>query len=156
MILVLLGTNPYPFHRLLDAVERWALDNGERVVAQCGTTPVKPGMDCVDYVAHSQILTWIDEADIVVCQGGFGSLQDCISKAAKTVAVPRKIAMGESVDDQEELVRALADEDLLLPVYDIEQFSAVMDAAKTMQPVIPEAGGLQEDIAATVRQYLGR
>jgi len=39
MIFLMLGTNPYPFHRLLGAVDIWAEKAKVQVVAQTGHTP---------------------------------------------------------------------------------------------------------------------
>lgn len=132
MILVLLGTNPYPFARLMDAMGEYARKSGVRVIAQSGNTPPHADVECHPFVAHSQLVEWIEKADVVVCQGGFGSLSDCISHGAKTVAVPRSVQLNESVDDQAELVRALAEEGLVVPVYEISELPDAIDAANSL------------------------
>lgn len=157
MILVLLGTNPYPFTRLVDAVIEWASENNEEVRMQSGhTTVTSPCIRAVPFVEHAQIIDWIDEATVVICQGGFGSLQDCIRRGARIVAVPRLPALGEGVDDQAELVGALADEGLVEPVYDVRALGKVIARARNRREYGSTMARLQERIAESVDVALER
>ena len=62
MILVLLGTNPYPFHRLMSAVINWAEGHDEKVIVQSGNTPVNTKViEFYDFVDHAKILDWINQ-----------------------------------------------------------------------------------------------
>ena len=122
MILLLLGTNPYPFNRLLDAVTTWAIEAGETVIAQTGHTT--PDVRCKfveyhDFVSHEKIVAWIDNAEFVICQGGFGSLKDCIANNKPVIAVPRYQQLNECQDSQKELVSALEEEGCIIPLYDV-------------------------------------
>lgn len=151
MILVLLGTNPYPFDRLMMAMSLYARNTGTKVIAQSGNTPSRPDIECYPFVDHSQLIKWISEADVVVCQGGFGSLSDCIARGAKTVAVPRRMSLGESMDDQEELVRAFAEEGLVVPVYDVSDLPRAIELAETIERSPPAPSKLPAHIAETIR-----
>lgn len=155
MILVLLGTNPYPFNRLLHAVEAYARQTGSRVIVQSGNTPVTEGvLECHAFVNHSQIIQWLEESEVVIAQGGFGSLRDCIVHGVPVVAVPRQMAFGESMDDQEELVRALADEELVVPVYDITELPDAIQLAKNREWSSPMMSELPDHVANTVQLML--
>lgn len=133
MILVLAGTNPYPFTRLLRAVDEWSRSSGESVIAQSGHTPVDGlAIECHPFVSHAQILEWIAQAEVVICQGGLGSLRDCLKAGKPTVAVPRKPELGESQDLQSELVEALAQEGRVIAVDNIEHLAQAIEEARHM------------------------
>jgi len=69
MILLLLGTNPYPFHRLLNAVDEWAKLNKQKVIAQTGHTPVDGvSIECHDFVDHAQVIDWIQQSEFVILE----------------------------------------------------------------------------------------
>lgn len=108
MILVLLGTGPASFERLLDAVQAWVDRTGERVVAQCGHTPCeKYDFECYSFVDHEKLIKWVDEAEVVITQGGFGALRECIQARKSTVAVARNPMYGEVLGDQLDLIKEL-------------------------------------------------
>ena len=152
----MLGTNPYPFTRLIDEVILWAEDTGEQIVVQSGNTPVKSNaVKSYSFLEHSKIMSLMAEAEVVITQGGFGSLQDCMKAGAKTVAVPRMIELGESMDDQKEIVDALAEEGLVVPLYDVKKLGDAIKAAKLSSHKVVVDNGLPKHIAGTIRHMLG-
>lgn len=156
MILVLAGTNPYPFRRLLAAVDAWARRSGERVIAQSGHTPVEGlAIECHPFVSHQQIMEWVAEADVVVCQGGMGSLRDCLRAGKPTVAVPRQPALGESRDVQSELVAALAQEGKVIAVEKIESLALAIERARHMPPSRGEESRIPQIVAEKIKSVLG-
>lgn len=155
MILVLLGTNPYPFDRLLGAMDRYAQQTGIKVIAQSGNTPACEHIECRPFMGHDELLGLIQEAEVVVCQGGYGSLSDCISQGARTVAVPRSMDFGESMDNQLELVEAFAQEGLVVPVYDIGDLPKAIEEAKDMAVNHADTSALPAHVADTIRSMLG-
>ena len=76
----------------------------------------------------------IKEAEIIVTQGGFGSIADCLRVGKKVVAVPRKPEFKESPDRQEELVRELEKLGRLVGVYDIDELPEAIKKAKKQEP----------------------
>ena len=157
LILVMLGTNPYPFTRLLNKVIEWAQKTGEHVIVQSGNTPVPANtIEFHPFIEHSKIIDLMSQADVVITQGGFGSLQDCMQMGVKTLAVPRSIELGESQDDQSEIVRALAAENLLIPLYDIENFDYAIEDVRNIQVHASKKTQLPEHIAKTVSAILGK
>lgn len=153
----MLGTNPYPFTRLLNKVIEWAQRTGERVIVQSGNTPVPVNtIEFYPFIEYSKIIELMSQADVVITQGGFGSLQDCMQMGVKTMAVPRSIVKGESQDDQSEIVRALADENLLIPLYDIENFDYAIENARNIRVRTSKKSQLPEHIAKTVSDILGK
>lgn len=152
----MLGTNPYPFTRLIDKVIEWAEKTEESVIIQSGNTPVDSDqVKSYPFMEHSKIMALIADADVVITQGGFGSLQDCMESAAKTVAVPRLIEMGESQDDQTEIVNALAEEGLVIPLYNVDELGVAIDAALNLESSSTKDDALPQHIASTIKGILG-
>lgn len=156
MILVLLGTNPYPFDRLLKAIDNWADKSGEKVIAQVGHTNFpSTHIECHDFVSHCQIIDWLDQSEIVISQGGFGSLRDCLRSRKPTIAVPRLPELGESQDSQIELVEALASEGLVLHIKDVNELSVAIEKVKALTPPVLSESELPNIVASKVEEFLG-
>jgi len=131
LILVLLGTNPYSFVRLAKAADRYAEKSHEKVFIQLGHTNYLPlNASYKSFLSKQDIINKIDEAEIVITQGGFGSIADCLRAGKKVVAVPRKPELNESPDQQEELVRELEKLERLIGVYEINELPEAILKAK--------------------------
>lgn len=155
MILVLLGTNPYPFRRLLGAVDTWARRKQEVVIAQSGHTPTDGlSIECHAFVPHDEITRWIRDAEIVICQGGMGSLQDCLAAGRPTIAVPRRPDYGESQDQQSELVDALASMGRVIPLHHVENLDEAIERARKMQLPTVERSSIPMIVAEAVRESI--
>jgi len=155
MILLLLGTNPYPFNRLFNAVEEWAAANNKKVIAQTGHTPANSkAIECHDFVDYSIIQKWIGQAEFVICQGGFGSLQDCIKQNKAVLAVPRYQELNESMDSQRELVEALSEEGYVMPLYDVALLEEAIDKLSDFQPEDKKQSAIPALISTLVDEYI--
>lgn len=107
MILALFGTNPYTFERLVCFIEKLAHEEGCEVVVQYGSSRPPEGCRSFNYTSYQGILDLMAEADVVVAQGGYGSILDALTLGRPLVLVPRLREFGECLDDQVELVRHL-------------------------------------------------
>jgi UDP-N-acetylglucosamine transferase subunit ALG13 len=137
LIIVLFGTNPYSFDRLAKAVEEYAQTFGEEIVAQLGNTIYHPkGVKCYSFLSHEELLSLIDKAEIVITQGGFGSIMDCLEHRKRIVAVPRRKELRECKDvfGQEELIRELEEEGKIIGLYDTTDLAVAIEKARTLQP----------------------
>lgn len=130
MILVLVGTNPYSFERLVRAVDEFAGSSGERIFIQLGNTDYIPrNAEYKRFLEKEELLINIREADLVITQGGFGSIADCLRENKKVVAVPRKPELKEAPDRQEELVREMEKLGRLIGVYNIAELPLAIKKA---------------------------
>ena len=122
MILVLLGTNPYSFDRLACAMDKLAGQHGWDVFMQTGNTIYKP-MHCryAAFLPREQLQSLVKDCEILVTQGGAGSIHDGLAAGRAVVAVPRLPEFNESQDEQIELVQAMEKAGRLIGVYNIEQ-----------------------------------
>lgn len=154
VIIVMLGTNPYPFTRLVSAIDEIAGRLGLDVFIQTGNTPVTP-KHCLSqaFLSHAEIVKKIEACEFLITQGGAGSIGDGLKMNKRVIAVPRYPHLGECPDCQEELVRALERQGCVIGVFDIARLE---DAIRNIQTLVPR--GLPENrvpsvIAAQLAQW---
>jgi UDP-N-acetylglucosamine transferase subunit ALG13 len=134
LILVLLGTNPYSFRRLAEAVDAYAGQTGEEVFLQLGhTNYLATNAKYEKFLERTALLAKIEAAELVITQGGCGSIADCLRAGKKVVAVPRLPELHESPDRQEELVRELERLGRLVGVYEIEDLPGAIRRAREIE-----------------------
>ena len=150
MIFVTLGNVPLPFNRLAAEIDRIAPELGEKVLVQSGHTKfsftqakAKPFLD------SNSMQRALREASVVVAQGGWGTIAECLEMDKRIVAVPRQVGT-EHNHPQEELVRALEKRGYLLGVYSIEKLHETIQAARTQefQPLV------RGDASGVINGYL--
>ena len=118
-ILCLTGTNPYSFERLVSAVDN-DLGKKHEVHIQLGNTNYNCKFSkTFDFCSREEILKQISNSDIIITQGGFGSISDALSFGKKIIAVPRLIDLNECQDNQIEIVDYYAKKNFLVPCYDV-------------------------------------
>ena len=105
-IVVVLGTNPYPFRRLLERLLT-ALPPGTETILQSGVTDLD-GLPLGDRRIDARALWPADElhaamasADVVVAHAGMGAAIAALEAGRVPVLVPRLPERGEQVDDHQ-------------------------------------------------------
>ena len=135
MILVLAGTNPYSFDRLVRPLDELAGKHGWEVFVQLGHTDYRPrNCKAEKFVERDRLLALVEQAELVITQGGYGSIRDALSYDKPLVAVPRYPELGEATDRQDELVRAMEEQGFLIGVYDIDTLESAIGDARTFKP----------------------
>jgi UDP-N-acetylglucosamine transferase subunit ALG13 len=131
LILVLTGTNPYGFERMVKAADQYAGEANEDMFIQLGNTDYKPVNASYErFLSRQELLKKIHQSDIIISQGGFGSIAECLMANKNVIAIPRKPELGESPDVKEELVRKLEEQGRLSAVYNIEDLPSVIECSK--------------------------
>jgi UDP-N-acetylglucosamine transferase subunit ALG13 len=99
-VVVLLGTFPRPFPRLLDMVETCI--GGRTVIVQAGVTPYRRSeLLVVDYLAEDALAQLIRGAKTVITHAGIGSVCTCLANGKVPIVVPREARLFEHVDDHQ-------------------------------------------------------
>jgi len=151
VIVVLVGTNPYSFERLVKAVDDIAAHGKEEFFVQLGNTPYEPHHCPFERFIEKPVLEeMMKMADLIICHGGFGSIRDGLVHRKAVIAVPRQEELGECMDRQEELVRELEDQGRILAVYDTAGLEVAIQKARSFQG---DQGG-QTRIPQIISDYL--
>ena len=111
-VFVTVGTETYPFQRLIGWVDAWAgsaAAEGVRVIVQYGTARPPALAEGHDHLPFDRVRSQLEEADAVVSHGGTGSVMLARAAGRLPIVVPRRGSEGEHVDDhQVEFARRLA------------------------------------------------
>lgn len=131
---VSVGNATQPFARLLDAVCNLASELPQPVVVQHGHT----GFACATCETHAFVdmptyETLVASAEVLILHAGAGSVLHAIRAGRVPVIVPRRIALGEHVNDhQVEFARHLASEGRILLVDDVADLGGAVAKARTL------------------------
>ena len=128
-VVVVLGTEKYPFGRVLDQV-RETFPRDTSILVQSGSTPGQPGMECRAWMPHSELQSAIEAADVVVTHSGVGSVLGSLRAGQHPIVLPRCAELGEHVDDhQSELAAVLRKRELATVVERSGHLGDVLAAA---------------------------
>jgi UDP-N-acetylglucosamine transferase subunit ALG13 len=110
MILITLGTIPYPFNRAIEWISLLLQNNviDDPVFVQHGISNINAlkGIDQLTlqaFVESDQFIELVDQATLVISHAGQGSTRLLASRGAKFILVPRLKKYGEHVDDHQYL-----------------------------------------------------
>ena len=142
-ILCLTGTNPYSFKRLVSVVDV-NLGPKYNVSIQLGNTDYKPKFsESFMFCSRDEILQIIKNSDIIITQGGYGSISDALSFGKKIIAVPRLIELNECQDNQTEIVNYYAEKQYLVPCDDVTKLDEIIldliNDQIVLLPFVPES-----------------
>ncbi len=125
MIFVTVGSQKFPFDRLLRRVDEMARDRviTEEVFMQTGTGGYVPGSCRHQAFYERDVFARLMEAcDVLITHGGAGTMVDAVRRGKKTVVVPRLARYGEHVDDHQlELTRRFHRMNLVHACLDLDQ-----------------------------------
>jgi UDP-N-acetylglucosamine--N-acetylmuramyl-(pentapeptide) pyrophosphoryl-undecaprenol N-acetylglucosamine transferase len=128
-----------PFDRMIDAVAelKRAGELPERVIAQVGIGGTRPsGIDTVETLTFDEMKATLEQADLVVCHGGTGSLITALRAQCRIVAMPRLFSRGEVYDQhQEEIVQAFVERGLICKAYDVGELRQALQDVRKREPM---------------------
>jgi UDP-N-acetylglucosamine transferase subunit ALG13 len=148
VIFATVGSTQIPFERFIRALD---VLPGDRLFVQHG--PVSPPPRAARSKAFMQfpeVVEGMDEAEVVVCHAGAGSILCALRVGHVPVVVPRLRQFAETVDDhQVELARALAAEGKVVCVEEIDELGEIVATARPRRS--PEERGRLLSIQVAVR-----
>ena len=104
MIFVTVGTEKFPFDRLLKIVDSAVADGRIKgpVFAQIGSCSYKPKyFPYTEYLSFDKMQDNIRKADIVVGHAGVGTMVMCLDMGKIPIIFPRRASLREHVDDHQ-------------------------------------------------------
>lgn len=156
MIFVAVGTQMFPFDRLVIAVDQ-LVEKGiikEHVRVQSGQASYQPKhCDVVPFMESSDFMRNIAECDLFITHCGVGSILNALSMKKKILAVPRQKKFGEHVDDhQQEIGKEFESMGLIICCEKIDDLAASIVACRQLEP--KEVRISYKNAGKCIEQYL--
>lgn len=140
MIFVILGTQDKQFPRLLHAIQK-QIDNGniskeEKIIVQSGSTQYKSdNMEIKDYIGIRKFEKLVDEADLIICHAGVGTILTALKKNKKIIAAARLKKYGEHVNDHQlQILDNFNKSGYVLALDDFDKLDILLKQAKNFKP----------------------
>ena len=156
MIVILLGTQKYSFHRLLEEVQR-CIDNGtikQEVIVQAGGTQFfSKEMKIFTLIEQNELEKLIEKADIIIAHGGVGSIVNGVKLHKKVIAVPRYKKYGEVANDhQVQIINTFAKEGFIIGLNDVSELESALKEIENFKPKVLESN--TEKIINIIRDFI--
>lgn len=157
MIFVIVGSQKFPFDRLIREVDRLN-SNGiirDEVVAQIGVCGFEPEHLQWQRFMDKQVFdSYIERCDLLITHAGEGSIMTGLLKGKKVIAVPRYERLGEHVSDHQlEIARALEKQNCIVNIEDITALESAVSHIDEI-PLAPYVSGNQTMIQ-TLCDFIG-
>jgi UDP-N-acetylglucosamine transferase subunit ALG13 len=138
MIFVTVGTQVEPFKRLLKAVDE-EIEKGtikDTVIVQAGCTKYKSdNMIIHDYLPMEVFDEYMDQADLIICHGGVGSILGGLNRKKKVIAVARLKKYKEHVNDhQTQIIDNFIKQGYIIGIKDMSELGDAIKKSKTFKP----------------------
>lgn len=139
-ILASLGTHTQDFSRMAKAVDDLAGKHPEyEITVQMGVTKYifKNNVCSFDYCPKEQMVQLMDDADLLILQGGWGGMEEAVDKGKRCVVIPR-IEGPEHIHNQEQLVRKMDELGHVVGCFDEKQLDVCVEQASSMdvKPIV--------------------
>jgi UDP-N-acetylglucosamine transferase subunit ALG13 len=123
-VFVTVGMGPWPFDRLIAAIAPLCADH--EVVAQTGTSTVRPPCPHAPFMPYDELLQRLRAADVVVTHAG--NTVRLVQRAGSVpIAVARRAALGEMGNDhQVDYLRLEERTGRVIAVWELDQLPAVV------------------------------
>ena len=154
MIFVSLGTMDMPFYRMAKSVDEWATTTDEKIVVQTGYTDYeyKNIKNIFRFCTKDEMQKYIDEADIMILQGGWGAISEAMEKKKRIVVIPR-YDKTEHIHDQFQLIRKLDSLGCVIGVFDEKDLAEKIEEAKTFDFKQIKKGNAQTIIESKLKEW---
>ncbi len=158
MIFIVLGTWEMPFTRPLVEIDRAARQGllAQPIVVQSGSTNFQSDqMRLVPFFDKRELELMYDQADLLICQAGVGSIMLGLRKKKKVIAIARLSRFDEHIDDHQlEILDVFTKTGAVLPWRGEGDLPAVLERAKDFESSGYAFG--QERISAEILAFLDR
>ena len=157
MIFVTLGSQKFPFDRLLAELDR-LIETGsitQPVFAQTGYSTYTPRHFAFEaFLDRDTFAAKLQEADTVITHAGTGAIIGAVKAGKKVIAVPRLSKYGEHVDDhQTQIIAQFNELNLIMGLDGVEQLEAAVLELPSRQFHSYESN--TQTIIADIETFLG-
>lgn len=132
MIFLAVGTQKFPYERLVRDVDQFAEKTGIEVWGQIGNVSYVP--KCFQYerfISKQDYSEKIKACDMVITHSGVGTIIETLSMGKPVIVVPRLAKYGEHVDDhQVQIAEAFEENGLVLVCRPEDDLETIYEKAK--------------------------
>lgn len=157
MIFVIVGSQKFPFERLIREMDRLAGSDvlHDEVIAQIGVSAYEPKhMKWYRFMDKEIFDRYISDCDLLVTHAGEGSIMTGLLKKKKVIAVPRYEKLGEHVSDHQlEIARALEKQNCIVNIEDIKDLEYAVTHIDEYHLEDYQSG--RETILKTICDFIG-
>jgi UDP-N-acetylglucosamine transferase subunit ALG13 len=136
MIFVTVGSQKFPFERLLKKVDRLIQSRviTEEVLMQTGISDYVPSCPYQAFYERDAFAGHLERCDVLITHGGAGTMVRAVRQGKKTIVVPRLARYGEHVDDHQlELAKQFQKMNLLCVCLDMDLLPKALQTVRTRQ-----------------------
>lgn len=132
MILFSLGTHSQEFSRMAKAADDYAAITDEKVIVQTGYTKYdfKHVKEHFDFCPKDKMEQFMDEAGILVLQGGWGGICEAVDKGKRVIVLPRRNGV-EHVHDQSQVAKKMDELGCVICCMDEDDLPEMIEKART-------------------------
>jgi UDP-N-acetylglucosamine transferase subunit ALG13 len=157
MIFVTVGTEKYPFDRLVKEVD-FLREKGiieENVFIQIGTSRYKPKFcEYSDFLPYHRMAEKMKNARIVISHGGPGSVMPVVRYGKVPIVLSRQKKYGEAVDDhQVSFTKKLEEKMQIIASHDADELEEKIKNYDTIVQRMKSAEKTQEGLNDRVSQF---
>ncbi|MGH8288896.1 MAG: glycosyltransferase [Steroidobacteraceae bacterium] len=156
MVFVVLGTWEMPFIRPLIEIEKAAAQGllAQPIVVQSGKTSYEsPNLKLVPFFGKEDLERMYDQASLLICQAGVGSIILGLRKRKKIIAIARRRMFNEHIDDHQlEILDLFSKAGTILPWSGNSDLPQVLERARDFVP--SDYPFAEERISGAILEYL--
>lgn len=130
MIFVTVGTHEQQFNRLVEFMDRYALEHDEKVIIQTGFSTYKPQhCEWSKLYPYQRMIELVKEARIVITHGGPSSFITSLQIGKIPIVVPRMKKFGEHVNNHQVIFcRQIAERmGTIIEIEDMNELATIID-----------------------------
>lgn len=156
MIFVAVGTQKFPFNRLLKAVDMLIAQGKleDSVFAQTGHSDYTPRHYAYkDFLSAEEFRSCISSCDLLITHSGVATIMAGVKQEKPVVVIPRLARFGEHVDDHQlQIAESFSDSNLVLMCEDPIHLAQCIEEAKSHR--FSRYVSQREQVCSTIREYL--
>lgn len=153
MIFASLGTMDMPFVRMAKAVDDWAAMTSEEVIIQTGHTDYNyKNAKAFRFCTKDEMQNYIEQADLLILQGGWGAISEAMEKRKRMVVIPRHDKT-EHIHDQFQLIRKLDELGCVIGVFEEKDLPEKIEEARYFKFQQIKKGNAEKLIEKTLKDW---
>ena len=159
MIFVTVGTQNFPFNRLLRELDHLVSENflKDKIIAQIGySTYIPKNYTFYDFLDPKEMERYYDQARFIICHGGTSSIFKSLEYNNKTIVVPRLKIYEEHIEDHQiEISKVMLEKGYIRVVWDIKNLKdeLININDKTLLPYNTSSKPLIYDIKENINSF---